>query len=36
MPKVEGMNMAEEHQLKQRPDLEGMDTMGIHMVEVEG
>jgi hypothetical protein len=38
MPEVEDMNMLEEHDhpSNHRPRDEGMDMVGIHMVEVKG
>jgi hypothetical protein len=38
MPEVEGTNMLEEHERlwNQRPEEEGMDMVGIYMVEVDG
>jgi hypothetical protein len=38
MSEVEGINMldVDERPLNQRPDVEGIDMAGIHMMEVEG
>jgi hypothetical protein len=33
--KVESMNMLDERSSNQRPEVEGLDITGIHMVEVD-